>query len=101
MWCSSLISPNITNCELCNQRPQQPQNELQLAINNILSTNVEQLNPTMLDEFQRLVHILGLLDIHDGSKGVSSERFIAEDLEEVDKEDLSTNYISYIIPPTH
>ena len=79
---------DVADGEAQNKSPNKTQDDLAVAVDDIFGANICHLNTPPLDEVQRLVDILELLHAELGSGGIAAERFVAQDLEEVDEGDL-------------
>jgi len=69
-----------------DQRPDQPQDQLQLPIHNIFSSYTHQLQPLILDELDGPIVVLYLLEPALWVLGVLDEGLPRDDLQQVDQQ---------------
>jgi hypothetical protein len=79
---------NVADGEAQNQGPDQAEDDLAVAVDDIFGAGVCELNPPTPDEVEGLVDVFELLHAQLWSGGIPAEGFVAEDLEEVDQDDL-------------
>jgi hypothetical protein len=79
---------DVANREAQNEGPYQAEDDLAVAVDDVLGADVGHLDAAALDVVQRLVDILELLHPQLGARGIAAERLVAEDLKQVDEADL-------------
>jgi hypothetical protein len=79
---------DVADGESQNEGPYQSQDDLAVAVDDVLGTSIGKLDPPTSDEVERLVDVLKLLHAQLGTGGIAAEGFVAEDLEEVYEDDL-------------
>lgn len=79
---------DVADGEAQNQGPDQAQDDLAVAVDDIFGTRVCQLDSSAADEVERLVDVFKLLYTQLGARGIAAEGLVAEDLEQVDQYDL-------------
>lgn len=79
---------DVADGESQNKGPYQTQDDLAVAIDDVLGTGIGKLDPPASDEVERFVDVLKLLHPQLGSGGIAAEGLVTEDLKEVDEYDL-------------
>lgn len=85
---SHALRVDVADSESQDERPYQTQDNLPIAINNILRSDIRHLDPPPSDEVETLVDILEFLHAKLGLGSITAEGFSAEDFEEMDEDDL-------------
>ena len=78
---------DVADGEAQDQGPDQAEDDLAIAVDDVLGADVGQLDLAALDEVEGDVDVLEALDAEFGAGGVAAEGFLGEDLEEVDEDD--------------
>jgi hypothetical protein len=79
---------DVADSESQDERPYQTQNNLAIAIDDILRSNIRHLDPPPSDEVKTFVDILELLHAKLWFGSITAEGFSAEDFEQVDEDNL-------------
>jgi hypothetical protein len=83
---SHALRVDVADSESQDERPYQTQDNLPIAINNILRSDIRHLDPPPSDEVETLVDILEFLHAKLGLGSITAEGFSAEDFEQVDED---------------
>ena len=79
---------DVADGEAQDQRPYQTEDDLAVAVDNVLRADVGQLYFASFDEVEGFVDVFEALDAEFGACGIAAQGFIGEDLEEVNENDL-------------
>lgn len=85
---SHALNANIRYSKPQDQRPYKAQNNLAIAINDILSADIGKRYTAGFDEEEAGIDILEALHAHFGAGGIAAEGGGGEDFEEMDQDDL-------------
>jgi hypothetical protein len=79
---------DVADGEAQNEGPDQAEDDLAVAVDDVLGADVGHLDAAALDVVKRLVDILELLHPQLRARGIAAEGLVAEDFEEVDEANL-------------